>query len=180
MTSTASTPSLATTEAQVPWWLVLIVGIASVILGIMLLVSPGVTLVTLVLFLGAYWLVRGIFTLGSLFVDRTLWGWRLFVGILGIVAGLAVLNTPLWSAILIPAIGFIVLGVQAIISGVVELFQAFRGGGWGLGIVGLINLLLGILIVANPLIGVAVLPWTLGFFAIVGGIAAIFLAFRGH
>lgn len=179
MASTTSSPKITELSApRMPWWVVLLVGISSLVLGILLLANPAATIVSLVLFLGAYWLVSGVFTLVSLITDRTNWGWRLFIGILGILAGLSVLDTPLWSAILIPTIAIIFLGVQGLVSGAVELYMAFRGGGWGVGILGVVNILLGLFLVFNPLVGVAVLPWVLGFTAIAGGIAAIILAFR--
>jgi uncharacterized membrane protein HdeD (DUF308 family) len=179
MTSTTSIPMMNELDMpRAPWWLVLIVGIATLGVGILMIANPLATLISVVLFLGVYWLISGVFTIGSLFVDRTAWGWKLFVGILGIVAGLAVIDTPLWSAILIPAIAIIFLGVQGLISGVVELYTAFRQRDWGLGILGAINVLFGIFLVANPLVGVAVLPWVLGFLGVMGGIAAIVLAFR--
>src|SRR5690242_6668938 len=85
-----------------PWWVVLLEGIAGVIIGICLLISPGMTTLVLVQFLGFYWLFCGILSLVSLFVDRTAWGWKLVGGILGIIAGLIVIRHPLWSAVLIP------------------------------------------------------------------------------
>jgi uncharacterized membrane protein HdeD (DUF308 family) len=64
-----------------PWWLELIEGIAAIIIGILLFVQPAATITVLVLFLGIYWLILGIFTLVSLFWDRTAWGWKVFIGI---------------------------------------------------------------------------------------------------
>src|SRR6476619_7415171 len=51
--------------------------------------------------LGLYWLVDGVVRLVSIFVNRSGWGWKLAMGILGIILGLAVLQHPLWSTLLI-------------------------------------------------------------------------------
>ncbi|MDI6719827.1 MAG: DUF308 domain-containing protein [Methanomicrobiales archaeon] len=119
-----------------PWWLVLLEGIVALILGFVLLFWPGTTLLLLVTFLGIYWFVTGIFALISVFIDRTRWGWKLLTGVLGIIAGIIVLAYPIYSAILIPALLTILIGVWGLIIGFVMVFQAFGGAGWGAGILG--------------------------------------------
>ena len=161
-----------------PWWLVLINGIAALIIGIFLISAPGATTLFLVQVLGIYWLISGIFQIIAMFIDSTAWGWKLFAGILGIIAGILVLQHPLGSTILLPATLVIILGVEGIIFGIVGLIAAFQGGGWGAGIMGVLSIIFGIILLANPLLGAAALPWVLGIFGIVGGIAAIIAAFR--
>jgi len=163
---------------ETPWWLVLINAIAALIIGIFLITSPGATTVVLVQFLGIYWLVSGIFQIIAIFVDNTAWGWKLFAGILGILAGIMVLNHPLWSTVLVPSVLIIILGVQGVIFGILGLIQAFQGAGWGAGIMGALSILFGAVLLFNPLLGAAALPWVLGIFGIVGGIAGIIAAFK--
>ena len=69
------------------WWLVLLEGIVAVIVGIFLITNPASTLIFLVTFLGIYWLVTGVINLITLFWNRSQWGWKLFTGIVGIIAG---------------------------------------------------------------------------------------------
>ena len=45
-----------------PWWLVLVEGIVLALLGLILLVAPGASLVFLVWLLGIYLLIAGIFS----------------------------------------------------------------------------------------------------------------------
>ncbi|MDI6877248.1 MAG: DUF308 domain-containing protein [Methanomicrobiales archaeon] len=161
-----------------PWWLVLLEGIVALILGFVLLFWPGTTLLLLVTFLGIYWFVTGIFALISVFIDRTRWGWKLLTGVLGIIAGIIVLAYPIYSAILIPALLTILIGVWGLIIGFVMVFQAFGGAGWGAGILGVLSIIFGLVILANPLVSTAVLIIMVAIFAIIGGISAIFLAFR--
>ena len=161
-----------------PWWLVLINGIAALILGILLITSTGSTVLILVQFLGIYWLVSGIFQIVGLFIDSTAWGWKLFAGILGILAGIVILNHPLISPLVVGGTIVIIMGVQGIIFGILGLVAAFQGGGWGAGIMGVLSVIFGIVLLANPLLGAAALPWVLGIFGIVGGIAGIIAAFR--
>jgi uncharacterized membrane protein HdeD (DUF308 family) len=161
------------------WWLPLLQGIAALIVGILLLTNTAATLVTLVIFLGVYWFIGGIFDLVSLFIDRTHWGWKLFSGILGILAGIFVVQNPLWSAILVPATLVWILGIFGVIIGAVALFRAFQGAGWGVGILGVISVILGLILMGgNPLVATAVLVYVAAIWAIIGGVAAIIYAFR--
>lgn len=163
---------------SVPWWLVLLEGIAAVIIGILLLTSPGIPMFALVQFIGFFWLIGGIFRIVSIFVESSLWGWKLLAGIVGVLAGLVVLQHPVWSSLLLPAVYVIILGVQGIILGGAGLVMAFRGGGWGTGVLGVLSIILGLVLLLNPLfIGIAVLPFVLGAIALLGGILAIVAAF---
>ena len=161
-----------------PWWLVLLQGILALILGIALLVWPGVTLLLLVTFIGVYWLGTGILTIISAFTDHSRRGWKLISGILSILAGLVVLFYPFYSAILLPALLIIFIGLWGLVIGFIMLFQAFRGAGWGVGVLGLLSIIIGLLVLANPLVSAALLILLIAVLAIIGGIAAIFMAFR--
>jgi uncharacterized membrane protein HdeD (DUF308 family) len=74
-----------------PWWIILVLGIAVLILGMSFLAWPYLTLMLVVTFVGAYWFVSGIFSLVSLLVDRSQLGWKLLIGILGVIAGIVIL-----------------------------------------------------------------------------------------
>ncbi|GCE19463.1 hypothetical protein KDK_32630 [Dictyobacter kobayashii] len=106
-------------------------GVALVIVGLLLLVSPSTTTLVLVRILGWFWLIGGILSIVSIFIDNTQWGWKLAIGVLGLLAGLVVIQHPLWSAIMIPTLIVICLAVQALIVGAIELIQGFSGGGVG-------------------------------------------------
>jgi uncharacterized membrane protein HdeD (DUF308 family) len=173
MTTTASKE-----VPTVPWWLVLLEGIALVILGLLLLTNPAMTTLVLIQFLGIYWLIKGIFEIVSMFIDHRQWGWKLFSGILGIIAGIVILQHPLWSAILVPATLVWLLGFFGIIMGAISIFQAFKGAGWGVGILGVLSIIFGLYLLANTLISTLSLPWVVGLFAIVGGVVAIWNSFK--
>jgi uncharacterized membrane protein HdeD (DUF308 family) len=163
---------------HMPWWIPLIQGIAAAILGIMLIMNPA-TAVFLVQVLAIYWIISGIMSLVSLFVDRSHMGWKIFNGVLGIFAGWALLRLDnVDAAVLFGWTVVILLAIQGIIMGIVQLVEAFRGGGWGPGIMGAISILFGIVLWNNSLIATLSLPWVIGIFMIAGGIAAIVLAFR--
>lgn len=175
---TTATAAFGEQKRAMPWWIPLIEGIALVIVGILLFTNTASTILVLVQVLAIYWLISGIMEIISLFIDRSAWGLKLLGGIIGIWAGIVILDHPLGGTL---ALGFavvIILGIQALILGVINIIQAFRGAGWGIGILGVINVIFGIILLSNTMISMAVLPFVLGGFALVGGIAAIVMAFR--
>ena len=159
-------------------WPVLLLGILAVIFGVLFFIYPIPTLTLLVTFLGFYWLFNGIVALIDLFRDKTGRGWKLLVGILGILAGVLVLVYPLYSAVLIPSVLAIIIGVEGLIIGAVYTVQGFSGAGWGTGILGILSIIFGLILIANPLVAAVGLVLLLAGLAIIGGIAAIIFAFR--
>jgi uncharacterized membrane protein HdeD (DUF308 family) len=178
MTTAVDVKALSKSEKLVPWWLVLIEGIAAIILGIFFLVSPLKTTVLAIQFLGIWWLVSGIMSIISLFIDRTAWGWKLFSGILGMVAGSLILMYPGWSTLVVPVTIVFIIGIQGIVLGMIGLIQAFQGAGWGAGVLGVLSVLFGIWLMLDPVKFALVTPWVVGVLAIIGGIAALVTAFR--
>lgn len=162
------------------WWLVLLRGIAVLVLGFLFLTAPGATIATLAVFLGAYWFVDGIFSIVAIFVTKSEipWGWSLLNGILGILAGLIVLKHPLTSALIVPAMVVILIGINGLIRGAISLYEGLKGAGASAIVIGVLNLLLGLLLLARPIIGVAALPFTLGILGVVGGIILIVNALK--
>ena len=165
---------------QYPWWLLLMGGIFNIIIGILLLTNPAKTALAMAWVLGLFWLIQGIFALVGMFLDHTAWGWKLFMGILGILAGIAVMRHPVASAVTIPMILVLMLGIQGMIVGAISLVMAFKGGGWGAGILGGLSIIFGLILVLNfaNLGTVAVFIWVVAILALAGGIVQIIQAFR--
>jgi uncharacterized membrane protein HdeD (DUF308 family) len=83
------------------------------------------------------------------------------------------------SAATIPSIIILLLGIQGIVTGIVGLIMAFKGGGWGAGILGALGIIFGIILVANyanPAF-IVTLVWVAAIFAVVGGIFQIVMSF---
>jgi len=153
-------------------------GIVVALLGLILLVAPGASLFFLVLLLGFYLLVAGIFRLVGIFVDSSSWGWKLAAGILCLIAGLAIVSDPLWSTTLASTWLVIVVGFLAILQGVAGLVVALQGGGWGMGALSVLGILFGLFLVINPLVGVATLTLIVAIFMLIGGVWAVVQGFR--
>ena len=150
--------------------------VALLVLGALCLSAPGATIVVLVQLTGLYWLITGILGLIGLISDRSGWLWKAFAGVIGILAGMAIVAHPLWSSILVPTTLVIVIGIFGIVNGILVMIQSWGVRRWSGVILGLVGALLGLVLVANPLIGAATLPFVLGVFAIVGGVMSIAMA----
>ncbi len=161
------------------WWIFLLQGIAGVILGLMLITAPGATLLAILTFLGFYWLITGVLALVRVFVDRSIpWIWSIFSGFVGVVAGLLVLRHPLVAMVTAPTVLVIVLGVQALIMGALEIIEAVKGGGVGSFILGVLNLVVGLLLLTSPVSAALMVPLVFGVLLLIEGVAHIFWAFR--
>jgi uncharacterized membrane protein HdeD (DUF308 family) len=167
-------------QQPAPWWLVLIEGIFAVIIGVSLISAPAMTITIIVQVLGLYWLLGGILAIVSLFINQTNWGWKLVGGLLGILAGILVLRHPLWSTVLVPATLVLVIGIGGIFIGLIDLVRAFKGAGWGTGALGALSLFLGVILLLHPVQAAFASATVVGILAIVGGIVAIIMAFRGR
>ena len=163
---------------RVPWWVILIEGIALIVLGLLWLANPGATTVVFVFMLGMYWLIAGLLKIVSIFLDHSMWGWKLFAGIIGIIAGILIIQAPLWSSFIVGATLIIILGIQGLIFGAIGIYQAFKGAGWGTGILGAVSMIFGLYLLLNIGKATFVLPWVLGILSLVGGIVVIVMAFR--
>jgi uncharacterized membrane protein HdeD (DUF308 family) len=140
MTNTAFLP-----QRSEIWWIFLLQGFAGIVLGLMLVTEPGATIVALTTVLGFYWLITGLLGLVQVFVDRsTPWLWSLLGGLVGILAGLFVLRHPLVAALTVPTVIVVILGIQGVVMGALQIIGGFKGGGIGPFILGAINILVGI------------------------------------
>jgi len=175
-----TTAALPAQQSNV-WWLFLLQGIAAIILGLMLITAPGATLVVMVTFLGFYRLIEGILALVHIFVDRSVpWVWSLLIGIIGIAAGILVVRHPLLAAITVPTVLVIILGAQGIVMGVFEIIAGFTGGGIGSFILGVINLLIGALLLSSPATAALAVPLVFGVILLIEGVGLIIVAFRSR
>lgn len=169
---------------QHPWWLTLINGILALIVGLILLFgsksTQAQTVLLLVSFLGFYWLFRGIFDIVYMFVDHTAWGWKLFTGIIGIIAGGYILAYPIAAALVLPQVFILVLGIWGLMEGIVLLIMAFKGGGWAAGILGALGILFGLVLISmyGQLFSGLTMIWTAAVLGVIGGIVLIVQAFR--
>jgi uncharacterized membrane protein HdeD (DUF308 family) len=174
-------PMLLTALAQ-SWWLFLLRGIVAVVFGILAFVWPDLTLVTLVLFYGAFALVDGVLSLIVAFRGgsrrRPTW-WLVIVGLLGIAAGAATFLWPGMTALIL----VLFIGAWALVHGIFEIVGAIQlrkeiDNEWMLILSGAISVLFGLVLLIAPGAGALGLVWAIAAYAIVFGVLFIALAFR--
>jgi uncharacterized membrane protein HdeD (DUF308 family) len=96
----------------------------------------------------------------------------------GVLAGLFVLRHPLIAALTVPTVLVIILGVQGLVMGVLQIIGGFQGGGIGSLILGTINVLVGLLLLGSPVAAALAVPFVFGVLLLVQGVGLIILAFR--
>jgi uncharacterized membrane protein HdeD (DUF308 family) len=161
------------------WWIFLLEGIAAIIFGVLLITNPAATLVALVVFLGFYWLFVGVLELVRMFVDRSVpWYWSLLIGVLGIVAGIIVLNHPMFAAVVLPTAIVVWLGILGLVIGVFAMIGGFTGGGVGSFIFGLVNFVIGLILLGSPMVAALAVPLVFGILLVIQGVILIIWAFK--
>src|SRR5213594_449719 len=107
------------------WGWIMLRGVAAVIFGVLALVWPGVTLVILTLFFGAYALTDGVFALIVAYKKREgrrpVWP-LVVIGLLGIAAGIV---TFLWPGMTALAL-LMFIAVWALFIGIFQIAAAIR------------------------------------------------------
>ncbi len=169
---------IAAAVGSMPWWLVLIWGILAVIIGLCLIATPFTTMFYIILFMGAYWFVGGIFTLISLFGNCENKGWKIFLGIISIIGGIVIMTYPLYSSLIIITMVVIFAGIWGLIIGGTKIYEAVKFKDAGALALGVLSIIFGLILLASPYTAAYVLPIVGGIFALIIGIAAVFLSFQ--
>ena len=163
------------------WWLTLLRGVAAIIFGVLAFIWPGITLVTLVLFWGAFTLVDGILALAHAIMGGDVgsrW-WLALIGVLGIIVGLLTFLMPGVTALVL----LVFIATWAIVLGVFQIVGAIRvrkeiDNEWTLGLGGVISVLFGVILLVAPGAGAIGLIWAIASFAIVFGILLVMAALK--
>src|SRR5215204_3641980 len=181
--ATPTDPRIAAMSAILAqnWWAVAIRGVCGIIFGLIALFLPGATILTLVLFFSAYMLVDGIFGIVAAVraaAHHERWGILVLEGILNIAIGVIAL---VWPGL--TALTFVLLvAAWAIVTGVLIVVAAGRlhaeYGRWWLLFSGVASLIFGVLLAIAPLVGLVVLTWWMGAYALIFGIMLVVLALR--
>jgi uncharacterized membrane protein HdeD (DUF308 family) len=163
------------------WWVVALRGVLGIVFGVIALVLPGATMLSLVLLFSAYMLVDGTFAIISAVRaarKRKRWGLLTLEGIVNIATGVLAF---LWPSLTVLAFVLLV-AAWAILSGSLMLGAAFRlskdHGRWWLVFGGAVSVVYGVLLIIAPLIGAIVLTWWLGAYALVFGAVLLILGLK--
>ena len=156
------------------WWLVVLVGALSILAGAIILAKPSSSLATLAVIAGIFLLVDGILELVASFMSGTEnRGLVALLGVLTAIIGVLLIRHPIGGVTAVA----LLIGIWLIAMGVIRLVTAFDAGrhrGWH-ALAGALELLAGIVIVANPSIGYGTLAILVGIGFILNGIGLITL-----
>jgi uncharacterized membrane protein HdeD (DUF308 family) len=160
------------------WWLALTAGILSIIVGIVALVYPGPTLLVVGIIFGAYLVIWGVMMLFGAAGDHAqpsaVKVIRIIIGILGALVGVVLLIRPDQSVLTLA----FVLAFWFVFIGILQLSQGFSvkdGRAWNI-VWGIVGIVAGVIILAQPEIGLVTLVFIVSFGLIVQGIIEIPLA----
>jgi uncharacterized membrane protein HdeD (DUF308 family) len=183
--SYSSTPVTSTTLAPAVrrgWWLFLVRGLLALAVGLIAIFDPGATLAALILLLGAFFIVDGVFAVikafGVMRSDRS-WWLLLLSGVVSVIAGFVVFAWPGLTAL---TLGYLV-GFWAIVTGIFEIMVAISlrrviRGEWLYVLFGAISIVFGIYVAFVPGLGLAYLTLLIAIYGFVAGFSLIAAAFR--
>ena len=156
------------------WALIVVLGVLSVILGLLAIAYPGATIVTISIFFAAWLFVSGIFYLISSFTRDGDTGSRVLsaiLGVLSIIVGWALLRTPFQSV----EVFIFVIGIFFLIQGVMTFIGAFArkaGRNWGIAS-GLLGIIAGIIVLTYPISSAVTLALIAGIWLVILGIMQV-------
>jgi uncharacterized membrane protein HdeD (DUF308 family) len=165
------------TQIAKEWWLVAVLGVVSLVCGVLAIVYPDITLLAMGIIFGFYLLLAGIYELVEAIVgDAASRALSAIVGVVALIAGLVCLRRPGESLLALIA----VLGIYLIVTGIARLVRAFASAEHrGLGVLAaIVDLVLGILILSWPDESLVTLAILFGISLIFRGLFALVAAFQ--
>lgn len=164
------------------WGWILVRGLASIAFGAMAILWPGITLVVLALFWGAWALIDGIAAVAAAWKARNdgtpvwpLW----LMGIAGIGAGIVTAIMPGLTAVAL----LMLIAAWAIVTGVFMIVHAIRvrktiDNEWMLILSGVLSVGFGVAMVLSPGAGALAVIWLIAGWSILLGVLLVSAALR--
>ncbi len=173
---TTTTLSVALTKPE--WKALLARGLAAAVIGVAVMIWPGITVTVLVVLVGVWALLDGIGLLVAAIRAPSAAAKGLF-GLFGVLALVAAFFCIFRPGVAVSTVIW-VIGAWLIVRGIFELFAAFGGLGrsrWLALLGAVVDLVLGVLFVTHPDRSAEGLSWLFGLFILIGGILLVWLAF---
>ena len=163
------------------WWVLLLYGLVALVFGAVAILQPLAAATALASAIGVMAVVEGVISLVALFggnsgVSR---GWLAVYALASLVFGVLAVINPLATAsvlVLLLAVWLIVAGIHRIVFAV--RVRRHIQGEWLLILSGVLAIVLGALLVANPLAGLAVTTLWIGIGSLIYGVLQVVVAFR--
>lgn len=164
------------------WWSLLLRGLAAIAFGLITLLIPQISLISLIILFGVFSLGDGILELSSAFLGNT--GnkskWALALdGLLGVTVGvIAFLSPHLLTQ------GFLfILAIWFLVNGVTQIIYAFEirkkiDNEWILILAGMASILFGVIVILQPGNAILTILWLIATFSIIYGLLFVRLSFK--
>ncbi|WP_341830855.1 DUF308 domain-containing protein [Sphingobacterium thalpophilum] len=172
------------------WWAFIIKGFLALIFSVLAFIMPVTAILALAIVFGAFALADGIF--GIIVSVRKIrkgkrWGWLIFSAIISILAGIAVIVSPLIATVVIASFLWASISFWSIFVGISEIITALRlrkeikGELWMI-FSGLFSVILGAIIlwmfITQPEDVLLASGWLLGINAFLSAMTYFFLGFK--
>ena len=159
------------------WWLFAVLGVICVATGIAALVWPDVTLLALGIIFGIFLMVAALMEIIDAVIGEP--GGRAMSAILGVIAliaGLICIRRPGESLLAV----VIVVGIYLVAAGVIRVIRALASDGarWVGVVIGLVDAVVGIVILAWPKLGLGTLAVLFALSMLVRGLFMLVLSIR--
>ena len=165
------------------WWLLALRGTVAILFGVLALIWPALTLVSLAALFAAFALVGGAVwsfaAVGNRRGDRQ-WWFMLVLGLVSMVAGALAMLYPGLSVLVL----VLLIGANALVTGIIDAVVAIRirkfiKGEWLLMLGAIASIVFGLVVLMFPLgAGALALAWLIGMYAIVIGVLHVLLSLR--
>jgi len=161
------------------WGLVLVIGLLSIILGILAFAWPGATIVTVAIFFAVWLFVSGIYSIIGAFSDDASTSMKVLsaiIGVLSVIVGFSLLRTPFQAV----EVMIFVLGIFWVSQGIVGFVTAFevkKGRNWRL-FSSILGVVAGIVVLVYPISSALTLALFGGIWLVILGITQIIAAFE--
>ena len=164
------------------WWVLLIRGLFGVLIGALAFARPGLTVLSIVLAWAVFAEADGIAALVLALTDhhpaRSRWA-LMISGFAGIIAGLVTLAWPAGGVVVL----LWIVAAWAIGRGAFQIVAAlelrrFVDDEWLMIASGMLSVIFGVVVIAEPIFGVRTLAYLVGLYATAVGLLEIALSFR--
>jgi uncharacterized membrane protein HdeD (DUF308 family) len=165
------------------WWMPALRGAIAIVFGVLALLLPGITLLSLVLLFAVYAIFGGaVWTIGAIQNRKSddHWWVLLMAGLASIGAGVIALIHPTLTALVL----ILLIGANALVTGVLDIVVAVRlrkriRGETLLVLNGLASIVFGAIVFLYPLgAGALALVWLIAAYAIGTGVLLLVLSLR--
>lgn len=163
------------------WWIGVLQGAVSIFFGLAAIFWPELTLVVLLYLSSGFFVVLGVIELinGLVSINKnSTWWLTALVGLFSLGAGVYLIRNPGTSL----QVFIIIVGLLLVARGLIDLVRAFTARVTGPQraiaiVVGIVAIVAGIAIMAQPITGGVAFVWILGLFALVYGALIMTMSF---